>query len=56
MIIAYEKIHLLDVKYYEGDYYLEDDKWFTKTNPNLKNPLHQLIRCETLLRKITPRT
>ncbi|MGX6445946.1 nuclease-related domain-containing protein [Neobacillus sp. K501] len=52
LIIANEKIYLLDVKYYEGDYYLEDDKWFTKTNPNLKNPLHQLSRCETLFRKL----
>ncbi|PAE36399.1 nuclease-related domain-containing protein [Bacillus sp. 7884-1] len=52
LIIAHEKIYILDVKNYEGDYYLEDDKWFTKTNSNLKNPLHQLIRCETLLRKL----
>jgi hypothetical protein len=52
LIIANEKIYLLDVKNYEGDYYLEGDKWYTKTNPNLKNPLHQLIRCETLLRKL----
>jgi hypothetical protein len=52
LIIAHEKIYLLDVKYYEGDYYLEDDKWFTLTHPNLKNPLHQLIRCETLLQQL----
>jgi hypothetical protein len=52
LIIAHEKIYILDMKNYEGDYYLEGDKWFTKTNPNLKNPLHQLIRCETLLRKL----
>ncbi|MEH7009622.1 nuclease-related domain-containing protein [Neobacillus niacini] len=52
LIIAHEKIYILDVKNYEGDYYLEGDKWYTKTNPNLKNPLHQLIRCETLLRKL----
>jgi hypothetical protein len=52
LIIAHEKIYILDVKNYEGDYYLEDDKWFTKTNSNLKNPLHQLIRCETLLQSL----
>lgn len=52
LIIAYEKLYILDVKYYEGDYYLEGDKWFTKSNPNVKNPLHQLSRCETLLRKL----
>jgi hypothetical protein len=52
LIIAYEKMYILDVKYYEGDYYLEGEKWFTQTNLNMKNPLHQLERCETLFRKL----
>lgn len=52
LIITYERIYILDVKNYEGDHYLEGDKWFTKTNPNMKNPLHQLSRCETLFRKL----
>nr|WP_263328449.1 nuclease-related domain-containing protein [Neobacillus sp. Marseille-Q6967] len=52
LIIAYEKIYILDIKNYEGDYYLDGDKWYKKTNSNLKNPLHQLIRCQTELRKL----
>lgn len=52
LIIAYEKIYILDVKNYEGDYFFDGEKWFTKTNPNMKNPLHQLERCETLFRKL----
>lgn len=52
LILAYEKLYILDVKHYEGDYYLEGEKWFTKTNLNMKNPLHQLERCETLFRKL----
>jgi hypothetical protein len=52
LIITNEKIYLLDIKYYEGDYYLEGDKWFTKTISDIKSPLHQLSRCEILLRKL----
>nr|WP_263324005.1 nuclease-related domain-containing protein [Neobacillus sp. Marseille-Q6967] len=52
LIIAHEKIYILDVKNYEGDYYLEGDKWTTKSNDNLKNPLHQLIRCDGLFKKL----
>lgn len=52
LIIAYEKMYILDVKNYEGDHYLEGDKWTTKTIPNMKNPLHQLSRCEVLFRKL----
>ncbi|WP_040206711.1 nuclease-related domain-containing protein [Neobacillus jeddahensis] len=53
LLIAYEKIYLLDVKNYEGDYCAEGDKW-NKLTPKkeIKNPLHQLDRCETLLRAL----
>jgi hypothetical protein len=52
LIIAYEKIYLLDIKNFEGDYHMDGDKWHTITNPNINNPLHQLSRCETLLLKL----
>lgn len=52
LIIAFERIYILDVKNFEGDYFLEENKWYTKTNPNVKNPLHQLSRCEILFRKL----
>jgi len=52
LIIAYEKIYLLDVKHFEGDYYLEEEHWSTKSNSNILNPLDQLRRCTTLLRKL----
>ncbi|OLS37893.1 nuclease-related domain-containing protein [Bacillus sp. MRMR6] len=52
LIIAYEKIYLLDIKNFEGDYHMDGDKWHTDTNPNINNPLHQLSRCETLLLKL----
>jgi hypothetical protein len=52
LIIAYEKIHLLDVKNFEGDYVVKDDKWYNPAGVLQKNPLHQLERCETLLKKL----
>lgn len=52
LIIAYEKIYLLDVKNFEGDYVIKDNKWYNPGCVPQKNPLHQLERCETLLNKL----
>jgi hypothetical protein len=52
LIIAYEKIYLLDIKNYEGDHSIKDDKWYTPSGKIEKNPLHQLERCETLLQRL----
>lgn len=52
LIIAYEKIYLLDVKYFEGDHTIKEDKWFTPTGKPEKSPLHQLERCETLFQRM----
>jgi hypothetical protein len=52
LIIACEKIYLLDIKYFEGDYTIKEDKWYNPAGILQKNPLHQLERCETLLKKL----
>jgi hypothetical protein len=52
LILAYEKVYLLDVKNFEGDYVVKDDKWYNPAGVLQKNPLHQLERCETLLNKL----
>jgi hypothetical protein len=52
LIFTYEKIHLLDVKNYEGDYTDNGENWSTETNLKVQNPLHQLNRCEILLSKL----
>jgi hypothetical protein len=52
LIIAFEKIYLLDVKTFEGDHSIKDDKWYTPSGKPEKNPLHQLERCETLLQRL----
>jgi Nuclease-related domain len=52
LIIAYEKIYLLDVKTFEGDHSIKEDKWFMPSGKPEKNPIHQLERCETLLQRL----
>ena len=53
LIISQRIIHLIDVKNYEGDYYLEDDNLFKVSSKNeYKNPVIQLKRSESLLRQL----
>jgi hypothetical protein len=42
----------INVKYYEGDYYVDGDNWYTCSGLEVKNPLLQLQRSETLLRQL----
>jgi hypothetical protein len=53
LIISQGVIHLLDIKNFEGDYYLELDKLYSvKTGREHKNPVDQLKRSGTLLRQL----
>lgn len=52
LIITPGKIYFYEVKNYEGDYYYESDKLFKKSNLEIINPLHQLSRSESLLRRV----
>ncbi|MBT2719878.1 nuclease-related domain-containing protein [Bacillus sp. ISL-46] len=52
LLISQDTIYPLDVKNYEGDHYVEGDKWYISAKKDGKNPLHQLSRCETLLRSL----
>ena len=46
-------VHLLDVKNYQGDYYLEKEKLYAvSTGREYKNPLDQLKRCSTLFTQL----
>ncbi|MGE6261087.1 NERD domain-containing protein [Heyndrickxia sporothermodurans] len=51
-LLINENLHLFEVKNYEGDFYIEDDKWFTLSGAEVKNPLFQLKRSESLLRRL----
>lgn len=46
-------IYLFEVKNYEGDFYIEQNRWYTvPANTEVKNPLLQVQRSESLLRRL----
>jgi hypothetical protein len=45
-------IHMFEVKNLEGDYYIEGDRWYTHNGVEIKNPLIQMERAESLLRRM----
>lgn len=51
LLVSSKKIYLLNVKNYEGDFYIEDNKWYSPSGSEIKDPLLQLSRSETLLRQ-----
>lgn len=53
LLILQGIIRLLDIKNYQGDYYLEEEKLYSvSTGYEYKNPLDQLKRCSTLFRQL----
>ncbi|MEH7122040.1 nuclease-related domain-containing protein [Bacillus sp. JJ1773] len=52
LLISSEKIFVFEVKNYEGDYFLKDGRWYTFSKVEIRNPLDQLSRCESLLRRL----
>jgi hypothetical protein len=52
LIIFQEAISLFEVKNYEGDFYYQTERFYTKSGTEIKNPLLQLERCESLLRQL----
>src|SRR5690606_11498413 len=51
-LLLLNKIYLFEIKNFEGDFYIEGDQWKSMTGTEISNPLHQLMRCEQLLRKL----
>lgn len=49
--ITQETLYLFDIKNFEGDFIVEENTWKSLTGNEIKNPLHQLARCETLFKK-----
>lgn len=53
LIISQGVIHLLDIKNFVGDFFIEADKLYSlKTRREYKNPVNQLIRSATLFRQL----
>lgn len=52
LIIFQKIIQAFEVKNYEGDFFYEEDKLFIKNRSEIKDPLLQLRRSESLLRQL----
>ncbi|WP_040203944.1 nuclease-related domain-containing protein [Neobacillus jeddahensis] len=52
VMITQDPLYLFEVKNYEGDFYYEDGRFYTLSKKEIKNPLHQLARSESLLRQL----
>ncbi|NHM31892.1 nuclease-related domain-containing protein [Neobacillus terrae] len=52
LLISQGTIYLFEVKNYEGDFYVEKDNWYTAAGNEIKNPLLQLKRSESLFRRL----
>jgi hypothetical protein len=52
LLVASDKIYLFEVKNYEGDYFMEKDRWYTLSKNEIKDPLLQLRRSESMLRRM----
>lgn len=50
--IAEETIYIFEVKNFQGDYYIEGDKWYSASKEEISNPLLQLKKSESLLRQL----
>src|SRR5690625_847927 len=56
LLIFQNTIYLLEIKNYEGDFYLHEGKWYSlATRKEIRSTLHQLDRSEFLLRQILQR-
>ncbi|MCR2822396.1 nuclease-related domain-containing protein [Lederbergia panacisoli] len=52
LLICKKSLMLFEVKNYEGDYYIEGDKWYYMNGDAIQNPVNQLERTESLVRRL----
>ncbi|WP_170885524.1 nuclease-related domain-containing protein [Bacillus alkalicellulosilyticus] len=52
LFITSNTIYIFEVKNYEGDFFIEGDRWYTLARNEIKNPLLQLNRSENLFRRL----
>ncbi|WP_066296808.1 nuclease-related domain-containing protein [Bacillus sp. FJAT-29937] len=52
LLASAEKILILEIKNFEGDFFIKNDKWYTLSKTEITNPLDQLKRSESLLRRL----
>jgi hypothetical protein len=44
--------HLYDVKNFDGDYFINNGKWYSAAGIEIDDPLEQLRKCESRLRRL----
>jgi hypothetical protein len=52
LLLSENSIYLIEIKNYEGDFYIENEGWYTLAKKEIKNPLDQLKKNESLLRRL----
>ncbi|QED49660.1 nuclease-related domain-containing protein [Cytobacillus dafuensis] len=52
LLMSSDKALLIEVKNFEGDHYIEAERWYMSNGIEIQNPLHQVKRAETNLRRI----
>lgn len=52
LLISPYKIYLFDIKNFEGEFYIEGNRWYLSSGYEIKNPIPQLQRSESLLRPL----
>jgi hypothetical protein len=52
LLIFQHQLYLFEVKNYEGEFYVESNKWFNSSGKEIKKPILQLSRSESLLRQM----
>lgn len=50
-LIYQGKLHSFEVKNFEGNHYIDNDRWYTRNGSEIKDPLLQLKRSGTLFRQ-----
>jgi len=51
LLIFENELIVCEVKNYQGDFIINNGDWFTLTNQEIRNPLHQLSRTKVLLQQ-----
>ncbi|UAL51916.1 NERD domain-containing protein [Metabacillus dongyingensis] len=52
LYVAPHTIYLFEVKNYAGDFFIEGEKWYSSSKLEIKNPILQLKRNESLFRRL----
>lgn len=52
LLITQKVVYPFEVKNYEGDFHVENGVWYTSSGDEIKNPLLQLERSDSLLRRL----